>query len=102
MVQVVPNRTEIDGTIISSTAHPTLPDYQLLDVAIDKASPVPGFTDLLSNTAGSTPKLAVRKESLPDGPLEGTRLHGHAYLGGPDAIFAQPMPDSPLITGAAT
>jgi hypothetical protein len=102
MVQVVPNRTEIEGTIISRTTHPTLPDFDLLEVEINKASPVAGYNDLLSHTAGSTVKLAVRRQSLPDGPLERTGLHGHAYLGGPDAIFAEPMPDSPMILDAAT
>jgi hypothetical protein len=94
MVQVVPNRTEIEGTVVSRSAHPTLKDFDLLEVDVERAAQVPGFSDLISSNFGSRIQVAVRRDLLPSGPIEGAHIHGRAWVGGPGALFAEPLPES--------
>lgn len=92
MVQVVENRTDLEGVVVGRAPHPELADYDVLDVDVQEAKPVEGMADLLSSRVGSRIALNVRRSLLPAGPIEGQRLHSRAYLGGPGAIFADKDP----------
>jgi hypothetical protein len=92
MVQAVENRTELRGTVLGRRAHPSLPDFELLQVRVQETKPIDGYADLLSSTAGSTIDLTVRRGLLPSGALEGSQLRCRAYRGGPNAILAEPHP----------
>lgn len=92
MVQVVENRTDLGGVVVSRAPHPELDDFDVLGLEVDDAAPVEGVADLLSARVGSQIELNVRRSQLPDGPIEQQRLRVRAYLGGPGAIFAEPDP----------
>lgn len=95
MVQVVENRTDIEGGIRSRTPHPSLNPYDVLAVAVSLARPVEGYADLLSARVGSRIDLNVKRSLLPDGDISGWSIRCRAYLGGPGEIFAEsdPAPD---------
>ena len=92
MVSVIPNRSDIEGDILSRSLHPSLSDFDLLELELRSAKPVEGFADLLSSRAGSKVEIAVKRQLLGTSPVEGARLRCRAYLGGPGAIFAEPDP----------
>jgi hypothetical protein len=100
MVQVVSNRTEIEGTVVSRSAHPTLKDFDLLELQLKRAAPVPGFADLISPNFEPKIEVAVRRDLLPSGTVEGAHIHGRAWVAGPGALFAEPLPESatPFVT----
>ncbi|OBC13756.1 hypothetical protein A5784_30955 [Mycobacterium sp. 852013-50091_SCH5140682] len=89
MVQVVENRTDIEGGIRSRAPHPTLDSYDVLAVAVDDARPVEGYADLLSARVGSVLDLNVKRTLLPDGDIGGWRVRCRAYVAGPGEIFAE-------------
>jgi hypothetical protein len=91
MVQVVENRTDIEGVIRSRSPHPTLDAFDVLQVEVKAAQPVEGFADLLSSRVGSVVDLNVKRSLLPD-DISGHRIRCRAYLGGPGEIFAEPDP----------
>jgi hypothetical protein len=93
MVDVIPNRTEIEGEIRSRRDHPSLSDFDLVELDLKDAKPIEGFADLLSSRVGSTIEIAVKRSLLSSEPVEGARLRCRARLGGPGAIFAETDPE---------
>jgi hypothetical protein len=90
MIQVVPNATELEGTIVSRSGHPTLDAYDVLSVDVRQTKPVSGLADLLSSSAGSTIEIAVKREQLPADTSVGAPVSFRAALRGPGAVFAEP------------
>jgi hypothetical protein len=89
MVQVVENRTDIEGGVRSRAPHPSLNSYDVLAVAVDDAWPVEGYADLLSARVGSVLDLNVKRSLLPDDDIGGWRIKCRAYMGGPGEVFAE-------------
>ena len=66
MVQAVENMTALVVRVHGVAPHPTLPDWDQLDVEVVSATPVEGLADLLSQRVGERLPMAVRRELVPD------------------------------------
>ncbi|MFN0094678.1 MAG: hypothetical protein ACKVVT_07860 [Dehalococcoidia bacterium] len=64
MVNAPENRSFLTGKILGRKAHPTLADYDFVELAVARADDVEGFRNLLSPTVGSTILVAARRELL--------------------------------------
>ena len=73
MVQGIENLSRIDGRVVARRAHPTLPDYDVLRVAVDSAAPVEGKANLLGDHVGQEIDVAVRRGLVAQAGA-GTRL----------------------------
>jgi hypothetical protein len=92
VVQGIDNLTRIDGQILTRAPHPSLSDYDLMDVRIDAAAPVEGRADLLSPYLGQTLGFAARRELL-GAASPGDVLHCRAKRT-PDGAMCEPHPDT--------
>jgi hypothetical protein len=92
MVQVIDNLTRIEGEILARASHPSLGDYDLLNVRIDAAAPVEGRADLLSSHVGETMGFSVRRDLL-GSATAGDFLHCRAKRI-PDGAMCEPHPDA--------
>ena len=92
MVRVIENRTDLEGVILDRAEHPRLPEFDLLQVDVRRASPVEGVADLLSSRVGSKLELAVKRSILPGQSIGGLWIRCRAYLGGPGEVFVEPRP----------
>jgi len=92
MVQVIDNLTRIEGEILARASHPSLGDYDLLNVRIDAAAPVEGRADLLSSHVGETMGFSVRRDLL-GSATAGDILHCRAKRI-PDGAMCEPHPDA--------
>jgi hypothetical protein len=100
MVQVVENRTDIEGVVRARLPHPALDTFDVLQVEVTAARPVEGVADILSSRLGSVIELNVKRSLLPGDDISGHRIRCRAYVGGPGEIFAEsdPAPDRFSIT----
>jgi hypothetical protein len=94
MVQSIENRTNLQGRVRGRRADPDRPGWELLDIEVTRADPVPGLPNLLSEAVGSTIAVSVPGELLPPGDLDGASIRFRAYRGGPDAVLAEKDPAS--------
>jgi hypothetical protein len=92
MVQSIENRTNLHGRVRGRRADPDRPGWELVDIDVAQADPVPGLPNLLSRTVGSTITVSVPADLLPPGDLRGASLRLRAYRGGPDAVLAEKDP----------
>ena len=72
MVSAAPNLTRVSGTILERRAHPTLPGWDLVSLAVESTAPVEGVRDLVG------PRLADR---LDEGAAELEVAVPHGLLG---------------------
>ena len=90
MVQAVDNLTTISGRMLSRSPHPTLDGYDLVDLVIEHAEPVPGRADLLSHLLGKEIGIAIRCELLGDSkPGDYLRCRAKRI---PDGAMCEPHP----------
>jgi hypothetical protein len=77
MVQGIDNLTVISGTITQRKRHPTLADYDIATMSLERTDPVEGKADLLVTHLGETIDVVVLRALLGDaGP--GDHLHCRA------------------------
>lgn len=91
MVQAVENLTAIVVRVMGVVAHPTLSDWDQLDVQVIEAAPVDERADLLSQRVGERLPMAIRRDLARDvepGCLLSCRAKLH--LG---EVMAEAMPD---------
>ena len=77
MVQAVENLTLIDGRIVGRTPHPSLPDYDIVTVDLERTEEVPGKANMLESMRGKPVGVAVRRALLADAAA-GMRLRCRA------------------------
>jgi len=65
VVSPPPNLTEVSGSILARRPHPTLPDWDVVSLAVDSSSPVPGVRDIAGPRLRTPPG-----EGPPAGPPE--------------------------------
>ena len=67
MVSAAPNLTRVTGTVVARRPHPTLPDRDTVELAVDGTERVPGLRDLVG------PALARARPDArsPDAPARG-------------------------------
>lgn len=91
MVQAVENLTTLVVRVHGVTAHPTLADWDQLDVEVVSATPVEGRADLLSQRVGERLPMAVRRALAPDvAPGATVSCRAKLHLG---EVMAEPNPD---------
>jgi hypothetical protein len=92
MVQGIDNLTQIDGQIMDRSPHPSLGEYDVLDVRIDAAMPVAGRADLLSQFVGQVLGFSARRDLLGSAST-GDRIHCRAKRT-PDGAMCEPHPEA--------
>jgi hypothetical protein len=100
VVAPAPNLTTVTGTVLARRPHDTLPDWDVVTLAVDDVADVPGLRDLVGpnlRKAGvpgrdTTPRLdvAVRRELLGDA-APGWLLRCRVRLT-PNGAMAEPHP----------
>ena len=98
MVQSIENRTNLHGQVRGRQADPDRPGWELLDIHVTKADPVPGLPNLLGQTTGSTITVSVPTDLLPSGDMRGAWLRLRAYRGGPGTVLTEKDPGSGTFT----
>jgi hypothetical protein len=91
MSQAIDNLTSITGRVLHRTRHPSLADYDLLNIVIEHAEPVPGRADLLSSQLGKEIGVTVRRELLREAQ-PGSNLRCRAKRT-PDGAMCEPYPE---------
>ena len=87
MVQVVENRTDLEGVVKSQTPQAT--GVVVLVVAVERATPVPGVADLLSQRVGSSLDVTAPADRVPS-DLTDQRIRFRARLAGPGVVRLDP------------
>jgi hypothetical protein len=90
MVQAVENLTQIVGTVMDRLPHPTLADYDLVAVRIERFQDVEGKANMLTVQPGESINVTIRRALLPDGSI-GRRIHFRAKRT-PDGAMSEPFP----------
>jgi hypothetical protein len=91
MVQAVDNLTTISGRIRSRSHHPALDGYDLIDLAIERAEPVPGRANLLASQVGKEIGVAIRRELLGNAkPDDHVRCRAKRI---PEGAICEPYPE---------
>ena len=91
MVQGIENLTQLEGTIVSSKRHLTLPDYDVVTLDVVNAEPVEGKANLLTMSRGSRIDVTVRRALLTSAQ-PGSRVHLRAKRT-MDGAMAEPHPE---------
>jgi hypothetical protein len=91
MVQAIENLTALSGRVLTRSRHPTLGDYDLVTLAVERAEPVPGRANLLSSEVGKELSVAIRRELLGDAK-QGDHLRCRAKRT-PAGAMCEPRPD---------
>lgn len=86
MTSPTENATRLDGMVLDRLAHPSVPRWDVLRLAVDSAAPVEGRANLLGETAGSRLQVCVDRDVLPDGDLRGWHFEGLVRLAGPETV----------------
>jgi hypothetical protein len=95
VVAPLENLTRVSGVLTERSAHPELPEWDLVTLVVDRAEAVPGRADLISAgllAAGlpSVLPVAVRRELLGAAPV-GARLTCRVRFT-PNGAMAEPYP----------
>ena len=90
-MQAVDNLTRISGRIVSRSPHPTLDAYELVQLALDRAEPIPGRANLLTSEVGKEIGVAIRRELL-GAAKAGDQLRCRAKRT-PDGALCEPHPE---------
>jgi len=91
MVQAFENLTQIVGTAMDRKPHPTLADYDLVVVKIERAQAIEGKANMLAVRPGELIDVTMRRVLLPEGSI-GRRIHFRARRT-PDGAMAEPYPE---------
>ncbi len=94
MVQAFENRTTLEGIVAGRAPDPDREAFDVLDVDVEQGESVEGYADLLSDRAGGRVAVSVRREHLPEGPLDGARVRLQARVAGPGVVMADSGPES--------
>ena len=91
MVQAVENFTQIGGRIVARSQHPSLKDYDIVTLQLERAEPVAGKANLLKSLLGSAVQVTVRRALLGNAG-RGAALRCRAKRT-PDGAMCEPHPD---------
>jgi len=62
MVQIIPNRSQLEGRIVSIKKSPDIDDFSIMEVLPSKTNPVPGFADLSGSSPGDTLQIHIAND----------------------------------------
>lgn len=91
MVQVVENRTDLEGVVLSRGPDHERAGYDVLDLDVRRATPVQGYADLLSSRVGEHLAISVKRDLLPAGQFERATVRCRARLAGPGVVLAESL-----------
>jgi hypothetical protein len=92
-----PNLTVLSGTILERRPHQTMPDWDVVVLAVDATSPVPGMRDLVGPNLARTAGGAGSRESPPEAVVAVRReLLGEAAPGWHLTCRVKLTPGGPL------
>jgi glutathione synthase/RimK-type ligase-like ATP-grasp enzyme len=90
MVQVIENLSQIRGKIVARAQHPTLDNYDVVTVQVERVETVPGKANILQSLLGGTVNVTVRRGLLGNaGPGAGLRCRAKRT---PDGAMCEPHP----------
>ena len=89
MVQVVENRTDLEGVVLSRSPDRERAGWDIVDIDLQRATPVTGYPDLLSSRVGDHLEVRIKRDLLPGGQLEGAAIRCRAFLAGPGVVLAE-------------
>ncbi len=101
MVQVIENRTDLEGVVASRSPDPDRPAYDLVGVDVHTATAVEGYADVLSSHVGGRLDVSVPRSLLTDDAGEGTAIRVRARLAGPGVVLADDDPATISLTPPA-
>lgn len=90
MVSAAENLTALTGHITARSPHPSLKDWDVVSLTVDRTVPIAGKADLLSQSATGAMDVAVRRALL-GGASIGDRLSARVSLT-PSGPMAEPHP----------
>jgi hypothetical protein len=90
MSSVVENQTELTGRVLARRPHPSVDHWDQLRVDVAAADPVDPLPNLLARTVGQQVTIAVNRDELPAGDLDGFEFTGPVRLAGPETVVAVP------------
>ncbi len=64
MVQMVENWTAVDAVVVAPPRPADLPDFDAVELRVDRAGPVAGFANLLGDAAGKSMTVLAPRERL--------------------------------------
>src|SRR5262245_40966237 len=91
MVQAIENLTRISGRILARRPHPSLSDYEIATLKLERADPVPGKANLLAPLVGTDIDVAIPRVLLGNAS-PGAQLRCRAKRT-PDGAMCEPHPD---------
>jgi len=90
MVQVIENRSQVRGRVMSIAPHPSLNGYAVVDIAVSDVAPVSGYANLFNDHVGKTVGVNVRSDEVPTFALNsGDDVSVRIRRAGPEAVFAE-------------
>ena len=101
MVQVIENRTDLEGVVASRSPDPDRPDHDLVGVDVQTATLVEGYAAVLSSHVGSRLDVSVPRSLITDDAGEGTTIRVRARLAGPGVVLADADPGTLSLTPPA-
>jgi len=90
MIQAIENLTCVEGIVRACRPHPTLPDYDVITLGVERAEDVAGKANLLAQAAGRDVDVAVRRALLAPSGL-GARLRCRVKRT-PEGAMCEPHP----------
>jgi hypothetical protein len=92
MVQVRENLTEVEGTVLERSRHPSIKDYDTVMLRVEHVRPVAGVANLLESVEpGAELPIVVRRELLGSASA-GARLRGRVFRAATGEVLAEPHP----------
>jgi hypothetical protein len=92
-----PNLTVVSGRVVARRPHDTLPDWDIVTVAVDSTAPVPGLRDLVGPNLPRTPVAAGADFEAPELAIAVRReLLGDAGPGWHLAVRVKHTPNGPM------
>ena len=88
MVQMIENWTAVEAVVVAPPRPADLPDFDTVELRIDRADPVKGYANLLADSAGRHLTVVVPRDRLA-GLCEGAALR-LSVRRAPGRIFADP------------
>ena len=64
MVQMVENWTTVDAVVVAAPKPADLPDFDAVELRVERAQPVPGYANLLADSAGKSLTVLAPRERL--------------------------------------
>jgi hypothetical protein len=90
VVSAIPNQTLLAGRVVGRQRHPSVDRWDVVRLEVSSAADIATDPNLLRDSVGGELAVAVDRDELPEGDLEGWQFTGPVRLAGPDTVVAVP------------